>query len=253
MVTQKGLEAACGLYASALELDPDCVAALAGIACLRIYQVVIGTVRTGRTVLEDIAREEKLAEAEKKLARAFAAAPDDLAALKGRAMLLRARGAFADAITAAETVLAHNPGEPMAHREIGLSLLYLGRAEEAVARFLRADTLAPSDPMRWTWLQGLGRALIQLGRDVEAVEALRLAVGSNPAFAVLHALLASALALTGDSRRARTAMGEFRRAEPDTTLDELARRCAVPCEATGPLYRGGNERVLDGLRRASAV
>ena len=252
MMTRVGIEAACILYASALKIDPDNVDALAGIACLRVYQVVHGYLNAGQTVRdEDAARETNLAEAKEKLNRALAAAPDHLAALKGRAVLLRTRGTFADAISAAETVLTHNPGEPMAHREIGLSLLYLGRAEEAVDWFHRAETLAPGDPVRWTWLQGLGRALIQLGRDAEAVDVLRLAVGNNSTFAFSHALLAAALALMGDDAHAKTAMAEFRRAEPDTSVEMLARRCAVPYEATDLLYRSRNERVLGGLRRAS--
>jgi hypothetical protein len=81
----------------------------------------------------------------------------------------------------------------------------------------------PTDPIRWTWLLGLDRALIHLGRDAEAVGALRLAVASNPAFARSHALLAAALALAGEAAPAWAAMAEFRRTEPDIPLDGLAR------------------------------
>ena len=48
-------------------------------------------------------------------------------------------------------------------------------------------------------------------------------------------------------------MAEFRRAEPDTPLEVLARRSAVPFEATDPLYESRNERVLEGLRRAASL
>ena len=254
MMTREGIEAACALYAQALERDPESADALAGIACLRIYQVVHGYLEAGRTVRDEAeAREANLAEAEAKLARALAIAPGHLAALKGRAVLLRARGLFADAIAAAEAVLARNPGEPMAHREIGLSLLYLGRAEEAVTWFRRADALGPSDPARWTWLQGLGRALTQLGRDREAADALRLAVASNPTFAPSHALLGAALALAGEDTQAGAAMAAFRRAEPRTSVEALVQRCAVPHEATDPLYQSRNARVLEGLRRAAGA
>jgi len=158
---------------------------------------------------------------------------------------------FADAIAAAEMVLAHNPAELTAYREIGLSLLYLGRAEEAVDWFRRADMLAPDDPLRWTWLQGLSRALLQLGRDREAVSTLRLAVASNPSFALSHALFAAALVLVGEEAQAQAAMAAFRRTEPDTQMDVLAWHAAVPIEATDPRYRSSNERVLEGLRRVA--
>ena len=67
------------------------------------------------------------------------------------------------------------------------------------------------------------------------------------------ALLAAALALAGDDAAARAAMALFRRAEPYTPLDALAQRCAAPFEATDPLYKERNKRVLDGLRRADAL
>lgn len=251
MATKDRFDAALGYYGRALELDPLNPDALAGIASVRVYQVVNGYLEAGGGVCDGTGRDAHLAEAEDKLARVLAAVPNHHAALKARAVLLRARGAFADALVAAEALLAHSPSEPMGYRETGLNLLYLGRAEESVAWFRRADALTPADPMRWTWLQGLGRALIQLGRDEEAAEALRLAIESNPAHTPSHAYLAAALALSGDHERARAELAEFRNAEPTTTVDILARRSSVPFDATDPAYRSRNERLLDGLRRAS--
>ena len=253
LMTRGSVENTCVLYAGALERDPANAEALAGIACLRVYQVVNSRLEAEQTVRDEAAHEARLAEAEEKLTRVLAIAPGHLKALKARAVLLRARGLFADAIAAAETVLAHNPGDPAAHREAGLNLLYLGRTKEAVSWLQRADALAPGDPARWTWLQGLGRALLQLGRDAEAVDTLRLTVASNPAFAPSHALLAAALALSGDDAHARAAMAEFRRAEPDTLIEVLGRRSAVPYEATEPLYQARNARLLEGLRRAAGL
>ncbi len=91
---------------------------------------------------------------------------------------------------------------------------------------------------------------MQLGRDTEAADALRLAVASNPTYAQSHALLAAALALAGVDAEARASLAAFHRAEPVTTLDALARHCAVPFETTLPLYQARNKRLLDGLRRA---
>lgn len=252
--TREGIEAACALYARALELDPDNADALAGIACLRVRQAMSGYLEGGWTVRADAeGREACLQEAEEKLCRALDLEPGHVTALKARLGLLRARGAFVDAIAAGKAVLAQSPGELAAHKEIGLSLLYLGRAEEALAWFRRVDALGPNDKMRWTWLQGMGRALIQLGSDAEAAQVLRQAVASNPTFAFSHALLAAALALGGDVTAARAAMAEFRRAEPETPVATLARRSAVPFEATDALYRSRNERVLEGLRRAAGL
>ena len=68
--------------------------------------------------------------------------------------------------------LADNPGEPWAYKEIGLSTLYLGRPEQALGWFAKADRIGPRDPGRWTWLDGRGHALLLLGRDEEATRAL---------------------------------------------------------------------------------
>lgn len=254
MATRDDAEAARILYATALELDPGNAGALAGAGLQRVYQVLNGHHAAGQGVDDETARREAyLAEAEDKLARALAIAPSHPEVLKARAVLLRARGLFADALAAAEALLARNPGDPIALRETGMNLLYLGRAEEAVTWLKRAGALAPFDPVRWTWLQGLGCALIQLGRDREAADALRLAATSNPGFAPTHGLLAAALALSGDDLAARAALAQFRRAEPDTSVEVLARRTAVPFEATAPLYQSRNERVLEGLRHAASL
>src|SRR5262249_57730470 len=100
-----------------------------------------------------------------------------------------AGGWLAAAAAAAAAVIARTPAEPTAYRELGLNKLYLGQTEAAVDWFRRADRIAPRDPHRWTWLQGLGRALMQLGRDAEAIDALGAALASNPAFHRARALL----------------------------------------------------------------
>jgi len=149
------------LFRKALDLDPDNVDALVGIATLGSYQVVNLHRLDGRDAL--------LEEAEALLSRAAELAPEHMGVLKARALLHRAHGRFAEAITATGTVIARNPGEPTSYKEMGLNKLYLGETEEAVKWFRRADAIAPVDSDRWTWLQGLGRALMQLGRDAEAV------------------------------------------------------------------------------------
>jgi tetratricopeptide (TPR) repeat protein len=50
--------------------------------------------------------------------------------LKANAALRRAQGRFDDAIAAAEAIIMENPGEPWAYKEIGLSNLYLGKADK---------------------------------------------------------------------------------------------------------------------------
>jgi predicted ATPase/TolB-like protein/tetratricopeptide (TPR) repeat protein len=231
------------LFRQALELDPDNVDALVGVASMSSYQVV--------NLYRLDERDALLDEAEVLLSRAMALAPDHTGVLKARSILLRARGRFADAIVATAAVIARSPGEPTAYKEMGLNKLYLGATEEAAEWFRRADAIAPRDPDRWTWLQGLGRALLQLGRDTEAVDVLSQAMDSNPSYLRGKAWLAAAGALAGDVERARLHLAEYAAVEPEMTVGRFAEeRSSVPLEVTSPVYQQEIERILQGLRRA---
>ena len=166
------MEQARQLFVQALEIDDDNAEAQAGIATTHIFEVLNGYHATGNA--------ERLDLADVLLTRALAADPHTLLALKAKAALLRAQGHFDEAIMAAEAVIAENPGEPWAYKEIGLSNLYLGRAEQSLGWFAKADRFGPRDPGRWSWLDSRGHALILLGRDREAIRYLRMALDANP-------------------------------------------------------------------------
>jgi len=117
--------------------------------------------------------------------------------------------------------------------------------------FRRANNVAPRDPERWTWLQGLGRALVQLGHDAEALNALRQAIDSNPDYPHGKALLAGAEALAGDLKSAKLHLEEYAVIEPDMNVSRFAEQpWWVSPEAVSPTYRRESGRILDGLRRA---
>ena len=129
-------------FRQALELDPDCVDAMAGIALARIYQVInLYRIEERGTLLD---------EAEDMVTHAMALAPDNFAVLKARGLLLRARGRFSQAIVATQVLIARNPGELTVYNEMGLNKLYLGETREAVEWFRRADAIMPYDPDRRT-------------------------------------------------------------------------------------------------------
>jgi len=231
------------LFRQALRLDPDNVDALVGLASICTFQII------DLYRLEE--RDRLLDEAEGLISRAFALAPGHIGVLKARAMLLRAQGRFGDAVNATQAVIAHNPGEPTAYREMGLNKLYLGATKEATEWFRRADCIAPRDPARWTWLQALGRALMQVGQDQEAAQVLRLAYESNPGWPRGVALLAAAEALVGHIERARQLLTRFNERDPGMTISRFFReRSSVPPTAVSSVYLRENEHILDGLRRA---
>jgi Flp pilus assembly protein TadD len=185
------------------------------------------------------------------IARAAALAPDHFEMEMGRALLLRARGRFLEALTVTQALIERNPAEPTAYKEIGLNKLYLGLTRDAVDWFRRADLIAPRDPERWTWLQGLGRALMQLGDHTAAVIVLRQALDNNPAHARGKAMLAAAQALAGDMEGAHRQLAEYRALEPDMTVERFSKeRSSVPPQAVSPTYRSESARIFEGLRLA---
>ena len=234
--------AARDLFERALKLQPDNVDALAGAATTYVFEVLNGYYPTDN--------EARLQRAEPLLARALALDDRHLVAMKTRAALLRAQGKFDDAITAAQAVIAQNPGEPWAYKEVGLSTMYLGRTADALEWFDKAERFGPRDPGRWTWLASKGQALILLGRDAEAIASLRAALEANPNAAGEYAVLAAAYALAGRSEEARAALRRFESVSPRVTVGNFRNLSPVPLQLTGASYRQQRERLEDGLRKA---
>ncbi len=230
------------LFEQALTLQPDNADALAGIAATYIFEVL-----NGYYPRDD---ETRLQNAEPLIKRALELDSRNVIALKANAALLRAQGKFEDAIVGAQLIIAENPAEPWAYKEVALSMMYLGRTAESLAWFDKAELIGPRDPGRWTWLGGKGQALILLGRDADAIVSLRAAVESNPADIGDCAMLAAAYALAGRDREAREALAEYSRTQPETTVASFRSRAPVPLRLTDPGYRQQRERLKDGLRKA---
>jgi tetratricopeptide (TPR) repeat protein len=110
-----------GFFEQVLEAQPGDADGLAGVATTLVFEFING-------YYEDDG-DERLRRAERLLDRALALEPHHLLALKAKTALRRAQGRFDDAIAAAQAVIAENPGEPWAYKEIGLSMLYLGRPQ----------------------------------------------------------------------------------------------------------------------------
>jgi len=240
--TKDTLIQAKALFEQALSLDSHDVDALAQIATILVFEVANGYYDDGRA--------ERLATADAVLAEVLARDPNNIAALRARATLFRARGSLREAIAAAAAAIACNPGEPRAYNEMGLSWLYLGELEKALDSFRKAKRIGPRDPSRWVWMSALGRAQIALGQDAEAVQSLYAAVAANPKAFDSHAFLAAACALARRHDEAQAALSECKRLRPGLTITGLSRIWSVPIEATDPRYRDYHDRLNLGLERA---
>ena len=184
------------------------------------------------------------------IARALALEPRHIVALKIHAALFRADGEFDDAIAASQVVIAQNPGEPWAYKEIGVSKLYLGRFDEALDWFEKVDQIGPRDPSRWIWLGAMGRVHFFLGHDEEAIRLFRLSADANRSDARAYALLAAIYALSSRSDEAAVALASCFRLRPEMTIKRLFADWSVPLQATNPVYLRQHERFRDGLRIA---
>jgi tetratricopeptide (TPR) repeat protein len=234
--------AARSLFQRALEHDADNVDALAGLGTTYVFEVLNSYYEDGR--------EERLRQGKVLAGRALALEPRHIVALKLRAASFRAEGEFADAMTASETVITQNPGEPWAYKEVGLSKLYLGRFEEALDWFERANQIGPQDPSRWIWLGAMGRVQFFLGYDEEAIRLLRASADANPNDPRAYALLAAIYALSARKDDASWALARCLSLRPQLTIKRFFADWSVPLEATSPIYLRQHGRFRDGLRLA---
>jgi TolB-like protein/DNA-binding winged helix-turn-helix (wHTH) protein len=231
-----------GLFEQAIAVEPTSVDGLTGVATTLVFEFLNGYYETGN--------DERLRKAELLLDQAGTIEPTHLMTLKAKAALRRTQGKFDDAIAVAQTVIMENPGEPWAYKEVGLSNIYLGRPEQALEWFVKADRIGPRDPARWTWLDGRGHALILLGRDEEAIHSLTSALDANPKYLSSHAFLAATYALLDRPDQARAALATYLQRYPDTRISTFRRLSPVPFALTSPKYRQQHERINEGLRKA---
>jgi len=231
-----------GLFEQAVNVEPASADGLAGVATTLVFEFLNGYYETGG--------DERLGRAERLLNRALAIEPRHLMALKANAALRRAQGRFDDAIDMAKMVIMENPGEPWTYKELGLSSLYLGKPEQALEWFAKADRIGPRDPGRWTWLDGRGHALILLGRDEEAIRALVNALDANPKNISPHAFLAAAYALLGRPEEARAALAAYLERRPGARVSTFRTQAPVPLALTSAAYRQQFARVREGLRKS---
>src|SRR5262249_24056851 len=148
------------------------------------------------------------------------------------------------------TVIMENPGEPWTYKELGLSSLDLGKPEQALEWFAKADRIGPRDPGRWTWLDGRGHALILLGRDEEAIRALVNALDANPKSTAPAAFRGAAYGLLGRPGGARAALAAYREGRPGPRVSTFRTQAPVPLALTSTAYRQQFARVREGLRKS---
>lgn len=223
------------LFGRACELDPSFAAAYAHEAYSHYVNVVMGwTADPKASLAAGMTAAKKALVLDDKDAVAYFAL--------GRVQTML--GEHDSAIAALRSSLALNPSFAQAYHGLGMALALAGRLDDAILSFGQAERLSPRDPLFWAFTVTHGMVCI-LALDFEAAiqlarQTMRIprATGYWP-----HAVLAAALAHTGQIEEARAAVTEALRAKPDLSLSYLKNTLLTK-------QPEGLEPYLEGLRKA---
>ena len=155
--------------------------------------------------------------------QALAASPRYALAHFAKGHVLRAQNRWEEAIPEYEAALALNRNSVYALACLGPCKLYAGSIEEVIPLVEQAIRLSPRDPYIGNFHFRIGEAHLLQSRIDEAVLCLERARSSNPALAYVHAYLAAAHALKGESDRAAAELAEARNLAGNGRYSSIAR------------------------------
>jgi adenylate cyclase len=229
------------LFERALVLDPQSVVAQSYLA-----GVLAGRVMNGMSdsAAADIERAEGLA------GQALAASPRSPQAHMAKGMVLRAQNRCEEAIPEYETAIASNRNWLLAIASLGWCKFLTGSIEEVIPLHEQAIRLSPRDTLIVFWYQRIGVVHLLQSRTDEAILWLEKARSANPAVAPVHAQLASAYALKGESERAAAELAEARRLTRDDRYSSIARLQAVGYFGVPKIRALFETTYFAGLRKA---
>jgi adenylate cyclase len=230
------------LFERALVLDPQSVVAQSYLAAVLTGRAMNGM---GDSAAADIKRAEGIA------AQALAASPRSPLAHFAKGMVLRAQNRYEEAIPEYETAIAFNRNWPLAITSLGWCKFLTGSIDEAIPLHEQAIRLSPRDILIGFWYRRIGVVHLLQSRTDEAIIWLEKARSANPALAApVHAELASAYALKGESERAAAELAEARRLTRDDRYSSIARVQAVGYFGVPKIRALYEATYFAGLRKA---
>ncbi|MCA0013366.1 tetratricopeptide repeat protein [Mesorhizobium sp. B292B1B] len=180
------------------------------------------------------------------MARALRAQPDYIPVLEAHCRYLSTTNRFVESLVACGKVLARDPWDGIALYLIGLSQVFLGRFDDALATFKQADSFDTPPVARWTWAIGAGFTYLLMGRAEEALPWLQRSIAITSASGRTHLLLAAAYQQLGRVAEARATMTKALELRPgSTTLNVPA-----PTKNTSPVYLKASERIVSLMAAA---
>ena len=229
------------LFERALALAPGSAETLTALA-LALANRVLDSMSDSAAA--DIARAEGL------VAKALAASPRSALAHFAKGQVLRAQNRCEEAIPEYETVTALDRNWADALAGIGRCKTYVGPIEEAIPFIEQAVRLSPRDSYIGVWYWRIGVADLLQSRIDEAIVWFEKARSANPAHALSHAYLASALALKGETERAASELAEARRLRGERSWSSISRMRAIGYWGVPKIRALFEATYFVGLRKA---
>jgi TolB-like protein len=235
--TPEHMKQARGYFKRALELDPENVDVLVGIAA-------IDTACAVHFIVDDAA--SGLEAAATALLKALSLAPEHALAHMFLGCVQFCSGRTAQGVAECEYALALNWNLAEAHAALGAAKLMDGRPMETEAHVDEALRLSPLDEAIHRWMSYVALAKLHLGADAEAVVWLRRSLKANTNYALAHFELAAAYSLSGELDEARAAAKAGLAIDPGFTIRRLK---AFPFPGN-ERFRTGSRRIVRGMRLA---
>jgi TolB-like protein len=232
-VTRQDNVVAQALLEKATAIDPHYGQALGVLATSHTFSAHMGW--------EDMAAVAPIAE--RAAAAAILADSEDPWAHCALACVYLFARRFDDSLAEFELALRLNPNFSLAQGYYGLALAYCGRWQEAVSAAQRALLLSPRDPLSAVYC-GIASYAQFVGRNYD--EAMRLAregIRQRADFVGAHRVLTAAAGMAGQIDVAKAALLELRRAQPNISLNWIAKEMPIQHDAE-------REQYLEGFRRA---
>jgi TolB-like protein/Tfp pilus assembly protein PilF len=232
-VTRQDNTVAQALLEKAIDIDPHYGKALGLLANSRIFGAHMGWAAMGSVL--DQATREALAAVE--------ADSEDAWAHHGLAYSYLFARRFDDAIAEFELALRLNPNFAFSQAFYAVTLCYAGRYEQGDVAISRALRLSPRDPLAAIYY-GLGAYIQFAGRRYdEAIKLARESLRQRADFVGAHRVLTAASGMAGDRELAVIALQGLRQAQPNISLEWIARELPMKLAED-------REHYLDGMRRA---
>jgi class 3 adenylate cyclase/TolB-like protein len=228
---------AVALFDQALKLDAQSPEALVGRSMAQI-NLLYST--------QSLDREAVLNGVEDAMNRVLASQPDLVWAhfVKGEASM--ARKQFDDAMAQYKAAIATDPNFAPAYGELGLIMIFLGRAQDAFELAEKALRLSPQDPLRFFWQYYICHAHAHLAQWEQSVEWCAISKSTNPSLWYSYVDLAAAYAWLGRETEAKVAAAELQKLNPGLTLQKWLN---YPF-SDNLQFKREYERIGEGLRKA---